>query len=104
MGGEILRAERVFINVGARPAVPAIPGLDSISYLTSSTIMDLDVLPARLVVLGGGSVGLEFAQMFRRFGSEVTVMEAGKRLMGREDAEISEQKGGFSKPRASGSS
>ena len=88
--GEILRAPRIFINAGARPAIPAIPGLDAVSYLTSSTIMDLDVIPSHLVVIGGSYVGLEFAQIYRRFGSAVTVIEAGPRLIGREDPEISD--------------
>ena len=89
-GGESLHADRIFINVGARPAVPPIPGLDTVPYLTSSTILDLDHVPSHLVVIGGSYVGLEFAQMYRRFGSEVTVIEAGPRLIGREDPEISD--------------
>jgi pyruvate/2-oxoglutarate dehydrogenase complex dihydrolipoamide dehydrogenase (E3) component len=89
-GGEMLRAGRIFINVGARPFVPPIPGLDSVPYLTSSTILNLDHVPRHLVVIGGSYVGLEFAQMFRRFGSAVTVIEAGPRLIGREDPEISD--------------
>jgi pyruvate/2-oxoglutarate dehydrogenase complex dihydrolipoamide dehydrogenase (E3) component len=88
--GEILVAPRIFINVGARPAVPPIPGLDRIPYLTSSTILDLDTVPRHLVVIGGSYVGLEFAQIYRRFGSAVTVVEAAPRLIGREDAEISD--------------
>jgi pyruvate/2-oxoglutarate dehydrogenase complex dihydrolipoamide dehydrogenase (E3) component len=86
---DILGAARIFINVGARPAIPQIPGLDTIPYLTSSTILDLESVPAHLVVIGGSYVGLEFAQIFRRFGSAVTVIEAGPRLIGREDPEIS---------------
>ena len=89
-GGETLRANRIFINVGARPAVPAIPGLDTVPHLTSSTILDLDHLPRHLVVIGGSYVGLEFAQMYRRFGSAVTIIETGPRLIGREDPEISD--------------
>ncbi len=89
-GDETMRAERIFINVGARPATPEIPGLDTISYLTSSTILDLDHVPKHLAVIGGSYVGLEFAQMYRRFGSTVTVIEAAPRLIGREDLEISD--------------
>jgi pyruvate/2-oxoglutarate dehydrogenase complex dihydrolipoamide dehydrogenase (E3) component len=88
--GEILRASRIFINVGARPAIPTIPGLDTISYLTSSTILDLDHVPDHLVVVGGSYVGLEFAQIFRRFGSAVTVVESAPHLIGREDPDISD--------------
>jgi pyruvate/2-oxoglutarate dehydrogenase complex dihydrolipoamide dehydrogenase (E3) component len=87
---ETLRAARFFINVGARPVVPPIPGLDAVPYLTSSTIVDLDHVPEHLVVIGGSYVGLEFAQIFRRFGSAVTVIEAAPRLIGREDPELSD--------------
>ena len=80
----------IFINVGGRPSVPPIPGLDGIEYLTSSSILDLDTVPRHLIVIGGSYVGLEFAQMYRRFGGEVTVIEAGSRLIGREDPEISD--------------
>ena len=90
VGNAVLSAERIFINVGARPSVPPIPGLDGIRYLTSSSILDLDSVPRHLIVIGGSYVGLEFAQMYRRFGSEVTVIEAAPRLIGREDPEISE--------------
>src|ERR687885_120915 len=91
-GGETLQltADDIFINVGARPANPPIEGLDSVPALNSTTIMELDELPEHLLVLGGSNVGLEFAQMFRRFGSEVTVVQRGKQLMGREDADVAE--------------
>jgi pyruvate/2-oxoglutarate dehydrogenase complex dihydrolipoamide dehydrogenase (E3) component len=89
-GTETLRAPRIFINAGARPAIPPIRGLDTVPYLTSSTILDLDHVPEHLLVIGGSYVGLEFAQMFRRFGSAVTVIEAGSRLIAREDPEISD--------------
>ncbi|MDQ3927160.1 MAG: mercuric reductase [Actinomycetota bacterium] len=85
-----LTADNIFINVGARPANPPIEGLDSVPALNSTTIMELDELPEHLLVLGGSYVGLEFAQMFRRFGSEVTVVQRGKRLMSREDADVAE--------------
>jgi pyruvate/2-oxoglutarate dehydrogenase complex dihydrolipoamide dehydrogenase (E3) component len=85
-----LTADNIFINVGARPANPPIEGLDSVPALNSTTIMELDELPEHLLVLGGSYVGLEFAQMFRRFGSEVTVVQRGERLMSREDADVAE--------------
>ena len=91
--GEALElvADNVFINTGARPANPPIEGLDDVPALLNSTsIMELDELPEHLLVLGGGYVGLEFAQMFRRFGSEVTVIEQGGQLMGREDSDVAE--------------
>jgi pyruvate/2-oxoglutarate dehydrogenase complex dihydrolipoamide dehydrogenase (E3) component len=90
--GETVRlsANNIFINVGARPATPPVEGLDSVPTLNSTTIMELDEVPEHLLVLGGSYVGLEFAQMFRRFGSEVTVVQRGKRLMSREDADVAE--------------
>ena len=89
VGGERLVAERVFVNVGGRASVPAVPGIDSVAYLTNTTALALDVVPEHLLVLGGSYVGLEFAQIFRRFGAEVTVLESSPRLVPREDAEIS---------------
>jgi pyruvate/2-oxoglutarate dehydrogenase complex dihydrolipoamide dehydrogenase (E3) component len=88
--GETLTAPQIFINAGARPVILPIPGLDTVPYLTSSTILDLDAIPDHLVVIGGSYVGLEFAQIYRRFGSAVTVIEAAPRLIGREDPEISD--------------
>lgn len=88
-GTRQLTAEHVFINVGVRPRVPTIPGLDTVEYLDSTTIMELGAVPDHLVVLGGGFVALEFGQMFRRFGAEVTVVGRG-RLASREDEDISE--------------
>ena len=85
-----LDADNVFINAGARPANPPIEGLDSVPALNSTSIMELGELPEHLLVLGGSYVGLEFAQMFRRFGSEVTVVQRGGQLMGREDADVAE--------------
>jgi len=90
VGTEILSSERIFINVGARAAVPEIPGLDRVEYLTNSSMMDVDFLPRHLLVLGGSYVGLEFGQMYRRFGSEVTVVEIGPRLTPREDEDVSD--------------
>jgi pyruvate/2-oxoglutarate dehydrogenase complex dihydrolipoamide dehydrogenase (E3) component len=88
--GETLSAERIFINVGGRAFVPDMPGLDAVDHLTNSTMMEVDFLPEHLVVVGGSYIGLEFAQMFRRFGSRVTVVEKGPRLIAREDADISD--------------
>jgi pyruvate/2-oxoglutarate dehydrogenase complex dihydrolipoamide dehydrogenase (E3) component len=89
VGDEILSSDRIFINVGGRAAVPAIPGLDQIDYLTNSTMVDVDFLPRHLLVLGGSYIGLEFGQMYRRFGSEVTIVEIGPRLVPREDEDVS---------------
>jgi pyruvate/2-oxoglutarate dehydrogenase complex dihydrolipoamide dehydrogenase (E3) component len=89
VGETTISADRIFINVGARAAVPKMPGLDEIRYLTNSTLLDLEVLPEHLVVIGGSYIGLEFAQMFRRFGSEVTVVEMGPRLVKHEDEDVS---------------
>jgi pyruvate/2-oxoglutarate dehydrogenase complex dihydrolipoamide dehydrogenase (E3) component len=91
-GGETIRlsADNIFINTGARPANPPVEGLDSVPTLNSTTIMELGEVPDHLLVLGGSYVGLEFAQMFRRFGSEVTVVQRSGQLMGREDADVAE--------------
>lgn len=83
-----LTGDYIFINTGARPAVPALPGLDSVPFLDSTTIMELGEVPDHLLVLGGGYVGLEFAQMFRRFGSHVTIVQRGPQLLGREDDDV----------------
>jgi pyruvate/2-oxoglutarate dehydrogenase complex dihydrolipoamide dehydrogenase (E3) component len=90
-----LAADQIFINVGARAAIPPIPGLDQVPYLTNSSMMDIDSLPPHLVILGGSYIGLEFAQVYRRFGSEVTVIEFGPRLIGREDDDVSQAVAGF---------
>jgi pyruvate/2-oxoglutarate dehydrogenase complex dihydrolipoamide dehydrogenase (E3) component len=87
--GVVLNADRIFINVGGRALIPAIPGLDQVPYLTNSSMMDVDFLPPHLIVLGGSYIGLEFAQVYRRFGSEVTVIELAPRLIAREDEEVS---------------
>jgi pyruvate/2-oxoglutarate dehydrogenase complex dihydrolipoamide dehydrogenase (E3) component len=89
-GTSRLGADAVFINVGARPSAPPIEGLDSVPTLNSTTILELDEVPEHLLVLGGGYVGLEFAQMFRRFGSEVTIVQRGPQLLSREDADVAE--------------
>ncbi|MFB3074715.1 MAG: mercuric reductase [Candidatus Methylomirabilales bacterium] len=90
-GTRQLTADTIFINTGGRPSSPPIPGLDSVPTLDSTSIMELDVLPAHLLVLGGGYIGLEFGQMFRRFGSEVTVVQRGKQLLAREDTDVAEE-------------
>ena len=87
---QLIEADQIFINVGARANVPALPGLDQVRYLNNSSVMDVDYLPEHLIIVGGSYVGLEFAQMFRRFGSEVTVVEMGPRLIHREDEDVAE--------------
>ena len=86
---EVLEADRIYINVGGRASVPDMPGVHDVPFLTNSSMMDIDFLPEHLVIVGGSYVGLEFAQMYRRFGSEVTVVEMGPQLIGREDEDIS---------------
>jgi pyruvate/2-oxoglutarate dehydrogenase complex dihydrolipoamide dehydrogenase (E3) component len=97
VNGSELAADQIFINVGARAAIPPIPGLDQVPYLTNSSMMDIEFLPSHLVILGGSYVGLEFAQAYRRFGSEVTVIEYGPRLIAREDQDVSQAVAGFLK-------
>ena len=89
VGEQVLNSERIFLNVGGRASVPSMPGLDQVPFLTNSTILDLDAAPQHLVIIGGSYVGLEFGQMFRRFGSEVTIVEMGSRLVQREDVDVS---------------
>jgi pyruvate/2-oxoglutarate dehydrogenase complex dihydrolipoamide dehydrogenase (E3) component len=89
VGDELLSAPQIFINAGGRAIVPNMPGLDQISFLTNSTMMDVDFLPRHLVVIGGSYIGLEFGQMYRRFGSEVTIVEKNSRLISREDEDVS---------------
>ena len=81
VNGEQIAAQDIFVNVGGRAAIPTLPGLDEIAYLTSSSILELDTLPAHLLIIGGSYIGLEFAQMFRRFGGEVTLVERSPRLL-----------------------
>ncbi|HEX6386181.1 MAG TPA: mercuric reductase [Anaerolineae bacterium] len=90
VNGQVLAGEHIFINTGARPRVPDIPGLDGVEYLTNRNIMDLTETPEHLLVLGGSYIGLEFGQMFRRFGSQVTVIERGDQLVPREDEDVAE--------------
>jgi len=88
VGDEVLEGERIFINTGTRPEIPRIEGLDRVGYLTNATLMELTELPEHLLVLGGGYIGLEFGQMFRRFGSRVTVVQRGEQILAREDADV----------------
>ena len=90
VGDELLEAGKFFINVGGRASTPPLPGLDEVRYFNNSTMMEVDFLPEHLIVIGGSYVGLEFAQMVRRFGSEVTIVEMGPRLIQREDEDISD--------------
>ena len=87
---EVLQADRIYVNVGGRASVPKMPGVHDVPFLTNSSMMDLDFLPDHLVIVGGSYVGLEFAQMYRRFGSAVTIVEMGSRLIGREDEDVSQ--------------
>lgn len=88
VGDELLTAEKIFINVGGRAFIP--PGFEEIDYLTNSSMMELDHVPDHLIIVGGGYIGLEFGQMYRRFGSKVTIIEKGDRLLSKEDEDISE--------------
>ncbi|HVY40890.1 MAG TPA: FAD-containing oxidoreductase [Polyangia bacterium] len=90
VGDDVLSAPRIFINVGGRASVPPLPGVDRVPYLDNSSILALDRLPEHLIVVGGSYVGLEFAQMYRRFGAAVTVVEMHERVIGREDADVSD--------------
>jgi pyruvate/2-oxoglutarate dehydrogenase complex dihydrolipoamide dehydrogenase (E3) component len=89
VNSEVLEAAQIFINVGGRAHIPEMPGIHDVPFLTNSSMMDVDFLPEHLVVVGGSYVGVEFAQMFRRFGSEVTVVEMGPRLVKHEDEDVS---------------
>ena len=91
VGDQVLNAEHVFLNVGGRPRRPDFPGVGDVPYLTSTTILDLDEVPEHLLVVGGSYIGLEFAQMFRRFGAEVTVVERGAQLLPHEDLDVSDE-------------
>ncbi len=88
--GELLTAEKIFLNVGARARVPDMPGLADVDYLTNTSMMEVDFIPDHLIIVGGSYIGLEFGQMYRRFGSEVTVVEMGSRLIQREDEDVTE--------------
>jgi pyruvate/2-oxoglutarate dehydrogenase complex dihydrolipoamide dehydrogenase (E3) component len=90
VNGDVLEADKIFINVGGRALVPPMPGLDQVRYLTNSSMMDVDFLPEHLIVIGGSYIGLEFAQMYRRFGARVTIVEKAARLIAREDEDVSQ--------------
>jgi pyruvate/2-oxoglutarate dehydrogenase complex dihydrolipoamide dehydrogenase (E3) component len=87
---EVLEADKIFINVGGRATIPPFPGIHDVPFLTNSSMMDVDFLPEHLVIVGGGYIGLEFGQMYRRFGSEVTIVEMGPRPIAGEDKDVSE--------------
>jgi pyruvate/2-oxoglutarate dehydrogenase complex dihydrolipoamide dehydrogenase (E3) component len=87
---DVLQGDKIFINVGGRASIPAMPGIQDVPFLTNSSMMNVDFLPEHLVIIGGSYIGLEFGQMYRRFGSQVTIVEMGPRLIGREDEDISE--------------
>jgi pyruvate/2-oxoglutarate dehydrogenase complex dihydrolipoamide dehydrogenase (E3) component len=86
-----LSAEKVFINTGARPRIPEVLGLEGLPYLNSTSIMELDIVPERLLVIGGGYIGVEFGQAFRRFGSQVTIVQRGEQLLTREDPDVADK-------------
>lgn len=90
VNGDVLQAKQIFLNVGTRAFIPKLGGIDEVPYLTNSTILKLDVLPSHLVVVGGSYIGLEFAQMFRRFGSAVTIVERQSKLLSHEDTDVSD--------------
>ena len=89
VNGEVLEAERIVLNVGARARVPEMPGIGDVDYLTNTSMMEIDFLPEHLMIVGGSYIGLEFAQMYRRFGSRVTVVQRGDRLIARDDEDVS---------------
>lgn len=89
VGEDLLTADRIFVNVGGRAIVPDMPGLDQVNFLTNSSMIEIDFLPPHLVIVGGSYIGLEFGQMFRRFGSEVTIVEMAPRFIHREDEDVS---------------
>jgi pyruvate/2-oxoglutarate dehydrogenase complex dihydrolipoamide dehydrogenase (E3) component len=89
VGKDVLEAKQIFINVGGRAAVPNLPGIHDVPFLTNSSLLALDALPKHLVVVGGSYIGIEFGQMYRRFGSAVTIVEKGPRLVGHEDEDVS---------------
>lgn len=88
---QVVEGERIFVNTGTRPEIPSIQGLESVAYLTNTSLMELTELPEHLVVIGGGYIGLEFGQMFRRFGSRVTIVHRGDAVLNREDADVAEE-------------
>ena len=91
VNGEALESDRIFIDTGSRPLIPRIDGIASVPYLTNESILDLEQLPEHLIILGGGYIGLEFGQMFRRFGSRVTIVHQGSEILPREDDDVSSE-------------
>jgi pyruvate/2-oxoglutarate dehydrogenase complex dihydrolipoamide dehydrogenase (E3) component len=91
VGADILESDKIFINTGTRPETPKIPGIETVPYLTNASIMELQVVPKHLLALGGGYIGLEFGQMFSRFGSRVTIVHRGDRILPREDPDITQE-------------
>ncbi len=89
-GSKTVTAEQIFINTGQSPFIPPMDGLDGVDYLTSTTVMELGKVPEHLLILGGGYIGIEFSQMFRRFGSDVTIIQRGKQLLEREDKDVAD--------------
>ena len=89
VSGDLLEADKIILNVGGRASIPDMPGINDVDYLTNSSVMDVDFLPEHLAIIGGSYIGLEFAQMYRRFGSKVTVVQRGDRLIPRDDEDIS---------------
>jgi pyruvate/2-oxoglutarate dehydrogenase complex dihydrolipoamide dehydrogenase (E3) component len=90
-GQRSLTAERIFINAGTRTAIPRLEGLDAVPFLDNASIMELDTVPEHLLILGGGYIGLEFGQIFRRFGSRVTIVQSAKQLLAREDSDVADE-------------
>ena len=90
VGDDVLSARQTFLNVGGRAVVPDLPGIDQVHYLTNTSILELDVVPRHLAIVGGSYIGLEFAQMYRRFGSDVTILQKGPRLIPHEDEDVSD--------------
>jgi len=107
--GDLLEAEKIFLNVGTRAFIPDLPGLEAVDYLTSSSVLELESVPEHLIIVGGSYVGLEFGQIYRRFGSQVTIVERGSNVIARDDFDISAEPVAFSfrgtpegKPEATG--
>src|SRR5262252_11123400 len=86
-----LSAEKIFINTGAKPVIPPIEGLNLVPFLDSTSIMELDAVPEHLLIVGGGYIAIEFGQMFRRYGSQVTIIERDEQLLAREDRDVAEE-------------
>ena len=89
VGDHLLEAKQIFLNVGCRAAIPNFPGIHSVPFLTNSSLLDLDILPSHLIIIGGSYIGIEFGQMYRRFGTEVTILEKSPHLVPREDKDVS---------------